>query len=96
LILAAHGFSLFLEDFHPEQKLKLSFELIKVPLNHLFGSNPSSTVFNLSRLSPPRKFNRRFLTIIPIMFSHQSKPYSPSNHMCFGRITSVGNAQTFW
>jgi hypothetical protein len=39
-------FLLFLEDFHFEQELKLSFELIKVPLNHLFGNGPSSMVFN--------------------------------------------------
>jgi hypothetical protein len=90
-------FLLFLEDFHLEQELKLSFELIKVPLNHLFTSGPLSMAFkHFQDCLKPRKFSKWFLTIISIMFSHQSKPYSPSNCMCFGSITFIGNAQTFW
>jgi hypothetical protein len=90
-------FLLFLEDFHPEQELKLSFELIQVPSNQLFTSNPSSMVFkHFQDCLKPRKFSKWFLTIISIMFSHQSKPYSPSKCMCFGSITFLAIPKPFW
>jgi hypothetical protein len=89
-------FLLFLEDFHLEQKLKLSFELIKVPLNQLFSNNPSSMVFkHFQDCLHLENSANDFLQLFQLC-SHQSKPYSPSNRMCFGSITSIGNAQTFW